>query len=265
MVWHSYETVLLLESLFPLLPALLMSQEWSTSSLPMKMGSCAPAKCPQGPSVASPAGCKPIPLGTNQIDLPKVLAKWTESPQNWVFWGVWQRITYHLYKTASHMTYVWSSISSLEGECRVASPSRQLWQFPHTFIVIVVITGNTYRCQHHSPTFNVRIYLQNPSKKSTYVHSFTNLLTHTHIYIYVYITHTIYIISYTILSYILTNISKFTARTLARRALASPAGSHSSSLAMWGMGWPSSGRRGHTPRWLRGVGKPWFSPSKKFP
>ena len=94
------------------------------------------------------------------------------------------------------MTYVWSSISSLEGECRVASPSRQLWQFPHTFIVIVVITGNTYRCQHHSPTFNVRIYLQNPSKKSTYVHSFTNLLTHTHIYIYIYmyISHIQYIL-----------------------------------------------------------------------
>ena len=104
------------------------------------------------------------------------------------------------------MTYVWSSISSLEGECRVASPSRQLWQFPHTFIVIVVITGNTYRCQHHSPTFNVRIYLQNPSKKSTYVHSFTNLLTHTHtyIYIYMYISHIqyIYYIIYNIIIYL---------------------------------------------------------------
>ena len=80
MAWLGH--LMLLESLFPLLPSFLMAQEWSASSLPMKMGSCAPAKCPRGASVASLY---------EPMNLPKVLAN-EQNPNkagfSMVFWGV---------------------------------------------------------------------------------------------------------------------------------------------------------------------------------
>ena len=60
------------------------------------------------------------------------------------------------------------------------------------------ITGQTYRCQQHSPTFYVLIYLYTKSIKIhqeslTDVHTFPNLLTHIisyHIISYIYTTRT---------------------------------------------------------------------------